>query len=183
MPLMAIWLGFRPDLREASGTAIFWIKSGYTAGLGLAGIWAVEQLSRPGHRGRGPLNMVLALVTATAIASIVDFALAPAEARQNMLMGSSALLCPFYIMALSVPFFAAGIAFMRRAAPTRLALAAQPWDWRRARSVRGSTPFIARRADCRSWRSGTAWASLRSPPPAPSRAVSCCAGKTRDGQP
>ena len=87
MPLMAIWLGFRPDLREASGTAIFWIKSGYTAGLGLAGIWAVEQLSRPGHRGRGPLNMVLALVTATAIASIVDFALAPAEARQNMLMG------------------------------------------------------------------------------------------------
>ena len=123
MPLMAIWLGFRPDLREATGSAIFWIKSGYTAGLGLAGLWAVEQLSRPGHRGRRPLRVALALVTATAIASIVDLALAPVEARPKMLMGSSALLCPFFIMALSLPFFVAKFAFMRRTAPTRLALA------------------------------------------------------------
>ncbi|MGE0626175.1 MAG: NrsF family protein [Hyphomicrobiaceae bacterium] len=123
MPLMAMSLGFRPDLREATGTAMFWIKSGYTAGLALAGIWAVEQLSRPGHRGNRPLRMVLILVAATALASIIDYALAPADARPNMLMGSSALLCPFFIMALSVPFLVTGIAFMRRAAPTRLTVA------------------------------------------------------------
>jgi hypothetical protein len=67
--------------------------------------------------------MVLAIVTVTAVASIADYALAPAEARPWMLMGSSALICPFLIVALSVPFFIAGIAFMRRAAPTRLAVA------------------------------------------------------------
>ncbi len=69
------------------------------------------------------MSVALALVTATAILSIVDLALAPAEARPNMLLGSSALLCPFFIAALSAPFFVAGIAFMRQAAPTRLTLA------------------------------------------------------------
>lgn len=123
MLLMAMWLGFRPDLSEATGTVMFWIKSAYTAGLGLAGLWAVEQSSRPGHRGRRPLSVALTLVSATAIVSIVDYALAPVEARPLMLMGSSALLCPFYIVALSVPIFVAGIAFMRRTAPTRLTFA------------------------------------------------------------
>jgi hypothetical protein len=67
--------------------------------------------------------MVLAIVAVTVAASIVDYALAPEEARPWMLMGSSALICPFLIVALSVPFFAAGIVFMRRAAPTRLTVA------------------------------------------------------------
>jgi len=123
MLLMAMWLGLRPDLREAAGTTIFWIKSGYTAGLGVAGLWAVEQSSRPGRHGRWPLSMVLTIVAVTVAASIVDYALAPEEARPWMLMGSSALICPFLIVALSVPFFAAGIAFMRRTAPTRLTVA------------------------------------------------------------
>ena len=38
-------------------------------------------------------------------------------------MGSSALVCPLYIMALSFPFFAVVMAFMRRLAPTELTLA------------------------------------------------------------
>lgn len=121
--LMLASLSLRPDLRDATGTAIFWIKFGYTAGLGILGIWAVEQLGRPGHSGRSPLIATLALIAAIATASMIDYALAPAEARRTILMGSSALLCPFYIMALSLPLLLGAIAFLRRMAPTNLTLA------------------------------------------------------------
>lgn len=120
---MAMVLGFRPDLVEAAGTAMFWVKFFYTAALGLAGIWAVARVSRPGQGGRRPLSIVLVVVTVIAVVSIVDYALAPLEARPAMLMGSTALLCPFFIVALSAPFFAAGIAFIRQAAPTKLTVA------------------------------------------------------------
>jgi hypothetical protein len=121
--LMLAWLGLRTDLHEASGTAIFWIKSGRSAGLGLAGLWATEQLSHPGHVGRGPLMLAIGLLFAVAAASVVDYALAPAEARRAMLLGSSALACPLYIIALSAPLLVVGLMLMRRLVPTNLTLA------------------------------------------------------------
>jgi len=118
--LMLVWLGPRPDMAEAVGTPIFWIKSGYTLGLGLFGLWAVERLSRPAESGKAPLITAALLLAAVAIAAVLDYVLMPASARELMLMGSSAQRCPFYIMALSVPFLAANVMLMRRLAPTNL---------------------------------------------------------------
>src|SRR5262249_48509947 len=98
-------------------------KSGYTAGLGLAGIWATERLSRPGQSGRLPLIVASGLLIAIVAASVIDYALAPVAARRTMLLGSSALVCPFYIVGLSLPVLVAGIILLRRMAPTNLMLA------------------------------------------------------------
>ena len=121
--LMLLSLGPRPDFWQAIGTPIFWIKSAYTAGLALAGIWATERLGRPGISGRMPLILAVGLLLALPTGSVVDYALAPVTARRAMLMGSSALVCPFYIAALSLPPFLAVIVLMRRLAPTNLPLA------------------------------------------------------------
>lgn len=121
--LMVGLLGLRPDLRDATGTVIFWIKSGYTGGLSLAGIWAVERLGRPGQSGRLPLTVALAILLAMALAAIVDYGVAPVATRRTIVLGSSALICPFNIMALAVPFLISGIILMRQLAPTNLTLA------------------------------------------------------------
>lgn len=99
------------------------MKLAYTAGLALAGIWATERLGRPGISGRAPLILAVGLLLALVAGSVVDYALAPVTARRAMLLGSSALICPFYIAALSLPPFIAVIVLMRRLAPTNLTLA------------------------------------------------------------
>lgn len=121
--LMIAWLGVRPDLSAAAGTAIFWIKAGYTGALALAGIWATEQLARPGHSGKPPLILGSGIILALGAAAVIDYMLAPISARRIMLLGSSALVCPFYIAGLSVPFLVGNIILVRRLAPTNLTLA------------------------------------------------------------
>jgi hypothetical protein len=118
--LMLLWLGPRPDMAEAVGTPIFWIKSAYTLGLALLGLWAVERLSRPAESGKAPLITAVLLLAAVVAAAVVDYAVMPATSRETMLMGSSAQECPFYIMALSVPFLVTNVMLMRRLAPTNL---------------------------------------------------------------
>ena len=121
--LMLIWLGLRPDFAEAVGTSVFWIKFGYTLLLGLVGLRAVERLGRPGASARSTLFGAIAIAAVLAVVAVAAYAGAPAEARHAMVVGSSALLCPFYIVALSLPFLVAGGALMRRLAPTNLWLA------------------------------------------------------------
>jgi hypothetical protein len=121
--LMWIWLGLRPDMAEATDTAIFWIKSAYTLILGLLGLWGVERLGRPGSSGRAPLLGALICFVVVTVAATMNYMSAPAHVRDEMLMGGTAAVCPLYVMALSTPFLAAGLAFMRRLAPTKPALA------------------------------------------------------------
>ncbi|MFC7396911.1 NrsF family protein [Chelatococcus sp. GCM10030263] len=116
--LMWIWLGLRPDMAEATNTAIFWIKSAYTLILGLFGVWAIERLGRPGTRGRVPLLGALICFVVVSVAAALNYMSAPAHAREEMLMGGTASVCPLYVMALSTPFLVAALAFMRRLAPT-----------------------------------------------------------------
>jgi hypothetical protein len=50
--LMVASIGLRPDFPEAFGDPVFWVKFAYPLMLGLAGLYAVERLSRPGATAR-----------------------------------------------------------------------------------------------------------------------------------
>src|SRR5277367_3908470 len=50
--VMALGWGVRPDLESALATGPFWMKAGYTATFGLAGVILVERIGRPGVSAR-----------------------------------------------------------------------------------------------------------------------------------
>jgi len=121
--LMVYWLGLRPDLMEATGTMIFWTKFAFTAIFALLGAFAALNLARPsGSLGRQAIGIV-ALVALTGVGGIAQMLLMGPEHTRELLVGGTALVCPFYIVALSVPIYAATIIAMRRAAPTSPTLA------------------------------------------------------------
>ncbi|HEY4199298.1 MAG TPA: DUF1109 domain-containing protein [Devosiaceae bacterium] len=121
--IMLALLGLRPDMPVAVTTPIFWIKSGYTLVLAAFGGLAVFYLARPGLSGRRALLAALAAFAVVALCSAFELAAAPAEIRQALIMGSSALVCPLYIIGLSLPFLLSNLLLLRRLAPTNLALA------------------------------------------------------------
>lgn len=116
---MLILLGPR-DVGEAAGTAMFWVKSGYTLALALAGAWAAERLSRPGATAGRPAALAMTFVFVIAVLATAGYCLAPSDARAAIVWGSSALVCPIYIVGLSVPLLIAILSAMRRLAPTAL---------------------------------------------------------------
>ena len=116
-------LDLRPDIKLALSASIFWIKFGYTLGLGLVGTWAVERLSRPGSSARWPTILAAVIVIVVASLAMVGYQHAPLDARAAMVWGTSAMVCPFLIAGLSIPVLAAILLAMRQLAPTRLELA------------------------------------------------------------
>jgi len=121
--LMLAWLGPRPDLATAIATPIFWAKFAFTLVLTIAGFAAARKLSHPAGRLRNAAIATVAIIAVTGIAGIVQMMnAAPGEVR-NLIMGGSALLCPFYIVALSGPIYVVSILVMRRLAPTNLSAA------------------------------------------------------------
>ena len=118
--LMLAWLGLRPDLAAAVVTPIFWAKFAFTLVLTGFGLWAVERLARPGGKLRTPLVAVFATIAVTAGAGIVQVILAHPEDVRRLVLGGSALVCPFYIMALSLPILVVNVLVMRKLAPTNL---------------------------------------------------------------
>lgn len=118
--LMLAWLGLRPDLAAAVVTPIFWAKFAFTLVLTGFGLWAVERLARPGGKLRGPLAAVFATIAVTAGAGIVQVILAQPDEVRLLVLGGSALVCPFYIVALSLPILGVNVLVMRRLAPTNL---------------------------------------------------------------
>jgi len=117
---MWMWLGIRPDLVHAIGTPSYWIKFAYTLVLAALCFWLVERLGRPGAqtaRARRMLAIPLAVIIVLAIAQL---ATAPATIRMHLTMGASANVCPWRIVALSLPILIAAELGLRRLAPTRL---------------------------------------------------------------
>jgi hypothetical protein len=117
---MWAWLGIRPDIAEAIGTSAFWMKFGYTLGLAVACFWLAKRLGRPGSK-TGRLQWILlvplAIMLVLAVAQMVT---APAAERARLLFGASSNVCPWRIIALSLPILVAAGIGMRRLAPTRL---------------------------------------------------------------
>ncbi len=121
--LMAILLGVRPDLAEASRLPMFWVKLAFPAALLAGALVAVLRLSRPGVRlGRVPAAIAAPVLAMWLLAGVVLLGAAPGE-RDELVLGQSAASCPFTIALLSAPLFVAVLWAMRGLAPTRLALA------------------------------------------------------------
>ena len=124
LALLLAWLGVRPDIHQAMRTGPFWMKAGYTLWIAAAGFAMTAEAGRPGGAPRRPARMALvgaALVIAGLAAA--DLALTPAGERYAAWMGHSAMVCPWRILAISAPAFAAIVWGLRALAPTRLALA------------------------------------------------------------
>ncbi|MDR6903733.1 DUF1109 domain-containing protein [Rhizobium miluonense] len=119
---LLISLSFRPHLHHVTVTA-FWVKFLYTAVLMSATIVALDRVARPGGAIR---SMVLVLVVAFSIVvllAVAQLTLSPVSSYPGLIIGYSASFCPFLIVAFGIPAFCANMWFLRRAAPTRPALA------------------------------------------------------------
>lgn len=121
--LMAIVLGVRPDIAEASRLPMFWVKLALPAALAAGALHAARRLSTPGRRlGRVPGALAAPALAIWALAALVLARAAP-EDRAALIFGSTWELCPAYIALLSLPVLAAALWAMKGLAPTRLALA------------------------------------------------------------
>jgi hypothetical protein len=116
-------LGARPDLMTAAGQGMFWVKLGYAASFAAIAVWACERLARPGAQGSPRLAWIAAPVALLAALAAWRLGSAPQAAHGGLLMGHSARLCPWLILAASVPPLAGLVWALRGLAPTRLRLA------------------------------------------------------------
>lgn len=121
--LMWFWLGPRADLATAPRTVMFWTKFSYTLALAAFGGVATLALARPGGRTRWPWIAALVLLAVLVVGAFWQLALAEADGMMPLITGSSSLVCPWYIVALSLPVLAATLGALRRLAPTRPTLA------------------------------------------------------------
>ena len=121
--LMVLWLGLRADLAEAVWTTSYWAKFIYPLLLGIAGVLAVERLGRPGGRARRAARLAVVAVVAVLLLAAAQFMNSPPEMYEDLLMGSSAMLCPFYIVSLATPIYLGLLWALRGLAPTRLTVA------------------------------------------------------------
>lgn len=123
LALVVTWLGLRPDLGEAAGGAMFWVKAAYAVIFGLAGFWASERLARPAGSGRGGLMLAAAAVTILLAVGLAGLIATPPGERMGLWLGGSWRRCPVNILLLSAPTLVLALLAMRRLAPTRLRLA------------------------------------------------------------
>lgn len=120
LALVAIMLGFRPDLGLAMRGFAFWMKWAYTISLGIGAIFMVLRLARPEPvrlTAFWPITIPFALL---AIVSIAEMAHVPPGDWLAMWLGHSWTKCPWLVLMLSAPIFAGLLWSFRRLAPTRL---------------------------------------------------------------
>jgi hypothetical protein len=123
LAVVLAWLGLRPDLHEAMGGPMFWMKAGYAAVLGLAGFWSAERLARPAASGRGGFVLVAVALATVGVLAAYRMMRMPPELRMPMWLGHSWDVCPVRILMLSAPTLALALLVMRQLAPTRLRMA------------------------------------------------------------
>ena len=113
-------LRLRPDLMGAMATMMFWAKLIYPLALALIAGVAAERLARPAAHVRGRLVWLAAPFAAVAVLAIVQFVTAAPGSHHAIVMGGSARVCPFLVLASSIPPLLGLVWAMRGLAPTRL---------------------------------------------------------------
>jgi hypothetical protein len=121
--LMAVMLGVRPDLAEATLLPMFWAKVGFAGTLTAGSLVAAIRLSRPGVELAGVPGILAAIVFAMWALGAVALARATPAQWPELFFGQTWRVCPFLIAVLSVPVFVAVLWAMKGLAPTRLRLA------------------------------------------------------------
>ncbi|MDR3509492.1 MAG: DUF1109 domain-containing protein [Caulobacteraceae bacterium] len=120
--VLMVWLGLRHDLMGAMHTGPFWMKAGYTIGLTVGGLMLVERLARPGTAPGSGLWVLAAAFMGVTTLGAINLALSAPRQWAAAWLGDSWTVCPFRILIISAPAFAAIIWGLKRFAPTRLAL-------------------------------------------------------------
>ena len=115
-------LGLRPDLAQAVGEAMFWVKLAYTVALAGLSVWAIERLARPASSAHGRLGWLFAPVLGLTALAGWQLTRTPAALRGAMMMGHSADVCPWCIVAFALPPLIGLVWAVRGLAPTRLRL-------------------------------------------------------------
>ena len=113
-------LGPRPDMGSAMHSMMFWMKLVYPLSLAAIAVFAAERLARPAASAASRVAWLPVPVVLLALLALIAMMLAPQSAREPMLMGHSARLCPFLVLAFAAPPLAGLIWAMRGFAPTRL---------------------------------------------------------------
>jgi hypothetical protein len=116
-------LGPRSDLREASASPMFWMKLAYPAAITALAFWCVERLARPAGEARRRAPWLAAPFCVMALLALSRLATAPADRWRALIMGDSAMTCPWRVLAAATPVFIALFWVLRGLAPTRLRLA------------------------------------------------------------
>lgn len=121
--IVALVFGVRPDLMSVAHTPIFWAKLAFPVAVALTAAQVLSRLGRPGVRGGYAWALVAVPFVGVWLAGWFTLgAVAPAE-RMPLMLGLSWRTCPFNILLLSVPTFAAVFWAARGFAPTRPRLA------------------------------------------------------------
>ena len=116
---MAALLGVRPDLAQAAGSPMFWVKVGFVASIAAVALPANLRLARPGARLGALPALLAAIVVAMWMLAAVVLARAPGGERVALVLGETWRVCPLAIAGLALPGFVAFLWAMRGLAPTR----------------------------------------------------------------
>jgi hypothetical protein len=116
-------LGLRPDYPQALLSRMFWMKLAYAGAFATVGVFCVERLARPAAAAGSRLRWLAAPVIVIAVLAVLQVARTPASQVRELVMGHSAMICPWIIAATSAPLLVALIWAVRGLAPTRLRLA------------------------------------------------------------
>jgi len=120
---MYMMLGLRADIVTAPATMTFWTKSFYTFALALLGGCATIVLARPDGHVRWPWIAAIGLGVLLGVGATMQLKMMPPDQTMRLIVGGSALVCPLYIIGLSLPVLAAVMLVLRRMAPARPTLA------------------------------------------------------------
>lgn len=121
--LVAGGYGTRPDLAQAMGWPMFWVKLLFPLCVAVPALVMVQRLGRPGVRLRGVWPMAMLPVLVIWGMGVQAWVTLPQEARMPALMGQTWRVCALNIGLISLPLFGAALLALRGAAPTRPALA------------------------------------------------------------
>jgi hypothetical protein len=118
--LTAGLLKLNPTLWHDALKPMFWVRESYCALLGVLGIVAVVRLARPGSRlGVAPLYILGVVIAMWALAVVIIVVASP-QNRARLILGQTAVYCPFLIALVAAPLLMALLWVMRSLAPTRL---------------------------------------------------------------
>lgn len=115
--VLAWWLMGLLPAEELRAPAT-WVKLGYAAALAVAGALLTSRLARPLARLSLPRWLVRGAMGTMLLVGAVALALTPAENRLGAVLGQTWLLCPWTLMAFSMPALTGILWAVRGLAPT-----------------------------------------------------------------
>jgi hypothetical protein len=118
--LTAGLLKLNPTFWHETSKPMFWVRECYCAVLGVLGFVTVARLARPGLRlGLAPVGIPVAVIAMWVLAVVTLVAASP-QNRARLILGHTAVVCPFLIALVAAPLLIAFFWVMRSLAPTRL---------------------------------------------------------------